>query len=96
MKIEDILAQITSLQQKMAVYDSVLNHLENRLPSDTEDSVGTIRVEGPCMDPVVPVEIIDVVVEEVSGLRFSAAEELLSLQKTEIKEDKPKPRKRKR
>lgn len=90
MNIQEALKQIVEEQHRVAVYDALLESLERFLPSDTGDPEESIRVEDKCIDPVVDVDIIEAVHDELAKLRSAAASRVESLNKMEISVGKSK------
>ena len=96
MKIEEVLAKMTDIQHKLAVYSEVLDHLETYLPSDV-DEVSEITILEGCLVPKVSQRSIEAVLEAIQELYEKEKEELGALSSLEAKSNgsKRKPTTRK-
>lgn len=89
MKIGEVLSQITAAQHKLAVLGSVVEYVETFLPSDTEDAE-VFFVEGPCLEPEVPTDIVEEILESITKIQSEQIALLEKLRGMETKDVKPK------
>tara|TARA_B100000886_G_scaffold53223_1_gene32743 strand:+ start:1154 stop:1459 length:306 start_codon:yes stop_codon:yes gene_type:complete len=89
MKIGEVLNEITSTQHRLAVLASVVEYLETFLPNDTE-APETFYVDGPCLIPEVPVDIVEEVLDQIVKIQGEQEKRLENLNKMETKDVKPK------
>jgi hypothetical protein len=86
MTFEEILENLTKAQQRCAVYQALVDYLEEHLPTDldvasngaplpTDMNIITVT-ETRCLEPVVPVAVVEGVLGEVSSLLQKSEEEI--------------------
>ena len=98
MKIEEVLNAIVARQHKIAVLNSLQEHLEEYVPTDiSPEPEYEIFVEDPCLVPVVTQKAIEDVISVLTGLIEEEQKELNKLTSLETKPNgrtrKPSPRK---
>ena len=97
MRFEEVLDLITRAQQRIAVLSSVIDSLEKYLPSDLEDGAEeVIRVSEQCLQPDVPPELVEEVVEELSKMMEDTEAELSGLRSMSVSKPAAKKRRTKK
>ena len=89
MKIGEVIKEITTTQHKLAVLESVIEYIENFLPSDTGEAE-VFFVSEPCLEPEVPAEVVEEVLESVTKIQAEHVARLEKLEGMETKDVKPR------
>ena len=63
MKVEQVIADMVSVQHKKAVLDALIYFLEVYLPNDDGSPAKTLLVSDPCLVPQVPIKEIEAVID---------------------------------
>lgn len=63
MKVEQVIAEMVSLQHKKAVLDALIYFLEVYLPNDDGNPAKSLLVPDPCLVPQVPIKEIEAVID---------------------------------
>ena len=88
MTVDELIEQVPALQHKEAVYSEAIAYLEEFLPSDVIDDEQPEPICAPeCVVPEVPLEVIEVVLEELCLVRDALSQSLDSLKTMEISEN---------
>jgi len=96
-RFEEVLELITRAQQRVAVLSSVIDSLEQYLPSDLGgDPDEVIMVTDQCLQPEVPHELVEEVIEEISKMMENAESELEGLRSMSVSKPAAKKRRTKK
>ena len=96
MKIGEVLNEITATQHRLAVLRCLVEYIETFLPSDTEQPE-VFYVEEPCLQPEVPLSIVEEVLAKITTYQDEQRSNLEKLNQMETKNGKPaKPSRRRK
>ena len=87
--VEEVLELVSKSQQKLAVWEHLINHLENNyMDTDSGDAPKRLSLDG-CIEPVVTQSILNEVIEEISDSVMGPLQvEAAKLMQSEVKEEK--------